>query len=257
MKYIIIEDEDPAAARLEKMIHDIDPAATMVKHLVSIRSSVEYLKNNPHPDLLFMDIQLADGNSFEIFNSVIPQCPVIFTTAYDQFAVQAFKVNSIDYLLKPVKKDELASAISKYRERSATDQSGAVSLEKLVKMIKGNTETQKRLLIRFGDTIKAVEIKDVAYFYTENKINYLCTFDRKIYPIDQNLDQVEAIMDQSVFFRINRQFIVNVNAINRMVSYSKSRVKLDLVPATEIETVVSTERSPHFKSWLTGTHHSE
>ncbi len=254
MKYIIIEDEDPAAARLEKMIREIDGDAELVVHLVSISSSVEYLKKNPHPDLLFMDIQLADGNSFEIFDSVMPQCPVIFTTAYDQFAIQAFKVNSIDYLLKPVKKDELASAISKYRERTSKD---SVSIEKLVSMIRNQSEAQKRLLIRFGDTIKAVEIKDVAYFYTENKIHYLCTFDKKIYPVDQNLDQIESIMDSKVFFRINRQFIVNVHAINRMVSYSKSRVKLELVPPSEIETVVSTERSPHFKIWLTGAAHSE
>jgi DNA-binding LytR/AlgR family response regulator len=253
MKYLIIEDEDPAATRLEKMVREIMPGATMVDHLVSVKSTVEYLKNNLHPDLIFLDIQLGDGISFEIFKAVTPKCPVIFTTAYDQYAVQAFKVNSIDYLLKPVKREELAEAISKFNERSVKGHSENFDYVKLVDILKSQTDHQKRLLIRFGDTIKAVEVSDVAYFYTENKINYLNTFDRKTYPIDHNLDQVEEMLDPLVFFRINRQFIVNIKAINRMISYSKSRVKLELNPPTDIETIVSTERSPNFKSWLTGT----
>ena len=255
MKYLIIEDEDPAAQRLQKLIGEVEPSFVMVAHLVSIKSSVKWLTENKHPDVMFMDIQLADGNSFEIFNVVKPQCPVIFTTAYDQYALQAFKVNSIDYLLKPIKKNELAEAIEKLKTLHPQDHVKKFpDFENLLKMIKGKEEFQKRILIRYADTIKAVDIKDVAYFYTENKINFLCTFDKKSYPIDFNLDQIEAMIDPAVFFRINRQFIVNVNAIKNMVSYSKSRVKLELNPPTEIETVVSTERSPNFKSWLTGSH---
>jgi len=254
MKYVIIEDEEPAAQRLEKLIMEVDPSLVLVAQLVSIKSSVKWLSENKHPDVMFMDIQLADGSSFEIFNIVKPQCPVIFTTAYDQYALQAFKVNSIDYLLKPIKKNELAEAIAKLKKLHPQDLEKAFpDFENLLKMIKGKEEFQNRILIRYADTIKAVDIKDVAYFYTENKINFLCTFDKKSYPIDSNLDQIEAMIDSAVFFRINRQFIVNVNAIKNMVSYSKSRVKLVLSPSSEMETIVSTERSPNFKSWLTGS----
>lgn len=254
MNYVIIEDEEPAAQRLQKLIREVDPSLVMVAQFVSIKSTVEWLTQNQHPDVMFMDVQLADGSSFEIFNIVKPQCPVIFTTAYDQYALQAFKVNSIDYLLKPIKKNELAEAIAKLKNLHPKDQERPFpDFEKLLTMIKGKEEFQKRILIRYADTIKAVDIKDVAYFYTENKINFLCTFDKKSYAIDSNLDQIEAMIDPAIFFRINRQFIVNVNAIKNMLSYSKSRVKLELVPHTEIETIVSTERSPNFKTWLTGS----
>jgi two-component system, LytTR family, response regulator LytT len=252
MKYLIIEDEEPAAARLQKMISAEFPDAVFLKQIVSIKSAVKWLSEN-QPDLIFMDIQLADGNSFEIFKLVEINCPVIFTTAFDQFAVQAFKVNSIDYLLKPVKKEELINAVKKFRVKNIQSFSEKASLEKFIDIFKTKADFQKRILIRFGDVIKAVEINNVAYFYTENKINYLVTFENKNHSIDYNLDQVESMIDPAVFFRINRQFIVNVKAISRMISYSKSRVKLELFPATEIETVVSTERSPNFKSWLTGT----
>ncbi|OQA09501.1 MAG: Sensory transduction protein LytR [Bacteroidetes bacterium ADurb.Bin397] len=252
MKYLIIEDEDPAAARLEKLITATAPDFSLQHHIVSIRSAVKWLQENEHPDLIFMDIQLADGISFEIFNQVAVKCPVIFTTAYDQYAIQAFKVNSIDYLLKPVKNEELDAAISKFRKTKASSED-PIPYEKLLGLLKVKPELHKRLLIRFGDTIKAVEVSDVAYFYTENKINYLCTFDKKTYPLDFNLDQLETMIDPEHFFRINRQFIVNLKAISKMVSYSKSRVKLELQPHTDIETVVSTERSPNFKNWLTGS----
>jgi DNA-binding LytR/AlgR family response regulator len=255
MKYLVIEDEEPAAVRLEKMIRTISPNSEKLAHLVSIKSSVEWLKINNHPDLIFMDIQLADGNSFEIFKHIQPQCPVIFVTAYDQFAIAAFKVNSIDYLLKPVKAAELAAAIERFNLRKSEPKQGSKDMDALMSFIKAKSDFKKRILIRFGDVIKAVEVNDVAYFYTESKINFLTTFSNLNYPIDQNLDQLEAILDPAIFFRINRQFIVNVNAILKMVSYSKSRVKLDLKPATEIETIVSTERSPNFKNWLTGSTH--
>jgi len=253
MKYVIIEDEDPAASRLQKMVQEIWPDAVMTDHLVSVKSAIDYLKTHTHPDLIFLDIQLGDGISFEIFDEVTPDCPVIFTTAFDQYAIQAFKVNSIDYLLKPVKKEELSGALDKYKTLSEKGTNDKVDYGKLLDLIKGKSDFQKRILIRFGDTIKAVEVNDVAYFYTESKINFLCTFDSKSYPIDQNLDQLEAIIDPAVFFRINRQFIVHIKAIAKMVTYSKSRVKLLLNPETPIETIVSTERSANFKSWLTGS----
>jgi len=252
MRYLIIEDEEPAAQRLEKMVKEINPAFQLINQIVSVKSAVKWLTENSHPDLIFMDIQLADGNSFEIFNHVKPTCPIIFTTAYDQYAVQAFRVNSIDYLLKPVKREELKQSMERYNDIRSSRQEIPIDYSKLATAIKQQSENQRRIIIRFGDTIKAVELSDVAYFYTENKINYLMTFDKKNYAIDLNLDEVEGIMDHSLFFRINRQFIINFKAINRMISYSKSRVKLELAPPCPIETIVSTDRSPHFKDWLTG-----
>ncbi len=253
MKYLIIEDEDPAALRLQKMITEAEPSAVMVKHLVSVKSSVEYLIKNAHPDLIFMDIRLADGDSFEIFKKVEPKCPVIFTTAYDHYAVNAFKVNSIGYLLKPVKLTELQDVLSKYRKLGYSQDSGVIDYSKIAELIQKKAEFQKRILTRFGDTLKTIEVSDIAYFYTEQKNNFLKTFAGADYPIDQTLDQVEQMVDPAEFFRINRQIVVNIKAIKKMVTYSKSRVKLILEPHSDHDLIVSTNRSPVFKNWLTGT----
>lgn len=253
-RFVLIEDEEPAADRMERMVTAAFPGSVCVARLVSVKSSVEWLSANPHPDLIFMDIQLADGNSFEILQQIKPSCPIIFTTAYDTYAIDAFKYNSIDYLLKPIKKNELIDAVNRFYERSKVSaHSQDANLEKLIiELGKGKGGYQKRILVRYGDIIKAVDVSDIAYFYTENKINFLCTFDSRSYAMDLNLDDVERSVDPAIFFRINRQFIVNYQSIHKMVSYSKSRVKLELVPPTEHETIVSTERSPLFKSWLTG-----
>lgn len=252
MRILIIEDETPAADRLKKMILDFEPAAEITSNLVSIASSVKWLKENPAPDLIFMDIHLSDGDSFEIFNEQEVISPVVFVTAYDQYALEAFKVNSIDYLLKPVKKEDLSRALEKFKQRGSSNIQQMMDLLKQMNITPSKKETQKRIVIRYGDTIKMVEIADVAYFYTEDKINFLCTKDNVRYPIDQNLDELESMVDSAVFFRINRQYIININAIDKMLAWSKSRVKVILKPVCENETIVSTERSPNFKEWLTG-----
>jgi DNA-binding LytR/AlgR family response regulator len=254
MKIFIIEDEQPAGERLKKMVLDLLPDAIIPEIPVSISSAVKWLKTNPAPDLILMDIHLSDGPSFEIFNEVQVASPIIFITAYDQYALDAFKLNSIDYLLKPVKKEELQRSIEKYQKLTNFNASQISELLKQMGSNKGSKELQKRIIIRYGDTIKMVEIADVAYFYTEDKINFLCTKDNLRYPIDQNLDELENIIDPAIFFRINRQFIVNISAIEKMLAWSKSRVKIILKPSIEIETIVSTERSPHFKEWLTGAY---
>lgn len=252
--FVLIEDEEPAADRMERMVTAAFPGSACAARLFSVKSSVDWLSSNPHSDLIFMDIQLADGNSFEILQQIKPACPIIFTTAFDTYAIDAFKYNSIDYLLKPIKKNELVDAVNRFFERSKlSSQSQDVNLEKLIlELGKNKGLYQKRILVRFGDIIKAVDVSDIAYFYTENKINFLCTFDSKSYAMDLNLDEIEKSVDPAKFFRINRQFIVNFQSIHKMISYSKSRVKLELVPPTEHETIVSTERSPLFKLWLTG-----
>ncbi|CAN5573677.1 LytTR family DNA-binding domain-containing protein [soil metagenome] len=249
---LIIEDEEPAAERLKKLIFKADPAIEITDVIVSIRSAVAYLKNNS-PDLIFLDIHLADGESFEIFRQVQVACPIIFTTAYDEFALQAFKLNSLDYILKPVKQDELNAALKKFANIYAEKKDTAVDYSKLAEMMAHEKTTyRKRLLIRYGDLFKTIEIKDSAYFFSENKISYVCTKQNARYSLDHTLDELEKLLEPKEFFRINRQFIVCIDAIDKMLAVSKSRVKLTLKPASEHETIVSTERSPEFKKWLAG-----
>jgi DNA-binding LytR/AlgR family response regulator len=248
MKVLIIEDESAAANRLAKMIQEIDPSIEVVDQLDSIESSVLWLEKHPAPDLLFMDIHLADGSSFEIFRFVKLDKPVIFTTAYDEYALQAFKVNAIDYLLKPLKKTELEQAIGKYRN---LQKPAEMNYQALANSLQGD-KYNFRFLIRFGQNIKVVEFRDAAYFYTEDKITFIVTKEGKRYPVEPSLEKLEEMADPRAFFRINRQFIVNIECIKEMYAYSKSRVKLKLDPPTDKETIVSTERSPVFKKWLVG-----
>ena len=251
LRTVLIEHEMPAGERLQKLVSAIDGSFELAAHHVSVASSVRWLQDNPAPDLIFMDIQLSDGDSFEIFKHVKIECPVIFITAFDQYAIQAFKVNSIDYLLKPVKHAELAAAIKKFMDGRSSG--GGTNLEKLLAAVSAEQHRYRnRLLIRFGDTLKTIETGQVAYFFTRNRTNQLCMSDGTEYPVDQNLEELEKELDPSVFYRVNRQFIVNIGAISRMVTYSKSRVKLELMPQPEEEVIVSTDRSPDFKKWLGG-----
>lgn len=248
MKVLIIEDEGAAARRLKKLILEINPGIEICGHTDSIESSLNWLQINAMPDLIFMDIHLADGSSFEIFNHVQIPKPVIFTTAYDQYAIQAFKVNAVDYLLKPIKKLQLEQSLQRYRQRVGNKDFNYKALARAIR----NDDENKRFLIRFGQQLKVVSIKEAAYFYTKEKITFLVTFEGKRFPVDYSLEGVEEIMDNHQFFRINRQFIVNVEAIKEMHAFSKSRVKINLQPECEMETIVSTERSPVFKKWLVG-----
>ena len=253
MKVLIVEDEPTAAKRLQKMLAEIDSAIEVQQNLDSIEASVIWMadKSKPAPDLIFMDIHLADGPCFEIFKLVEVNQPVIFTTAYDQYAIEAFKVNAIDYLMKPVKQAELMQAVEKYKK---LHRAPAMDYEKLAIALRQEADQyNKRFLIRFGQSIRVVELSEVAYFFTEDKITFLTLQSGKRYPIDYSLEKLEEMVNPAKFFRINRQFIVNIEAIQEMYAYSKSRVKVNLHPSTERETIVSTERSPHFKKWLTGT----
>ncbi len=247
MKVLIVEDESAASRRLEKLIHEIDPSIQVVEILDSIESTVNWWEHNSAPDMILLDIHLADGSSFEIFNFVEIKSPIIFTTAYDQYAIQAFRVNTVDYLLKPIKKMELERAIKKYRGQ----QPMALDYKALASALRRD-DYNKRFLIRFGQQIRVVETKEVAYFYTQDKVTFLVTFEGKRYPIDTSLEKLEEEIDALRFFRINRQFIVSLESIGEMYAYSKSRVKIDLKPTSEVETIVSTDRSPVFKKWLVG-----
>lgn len=248
MKVLIVEDESAAARRLEKLLGEIDPELEVAGLTDSIEGTVSWLTENPHPDLVLMDIHLADGSSFEIFNLVKLEKPVIFTTAYDEYALQAFRVMAIDYLLKPIKLAELEGAIGKYRRLQAQ---AAVDYQRLSEVMNKDARG-KRFVIRVGSNIRVVEIRDVAYFYTQDKITFLITREGKRYPVDFSMEKLEEMLDPQQFFRINRKFLVQVESIRNMVAYSKSRVKLELQPPCDLETIVSTERSPHFKKWLNG-----
>ena len=246
---LIIEDEEPAANRLKKMVTELEPDAHVLENIVSVNSAITWFKENPSPDLIFSDIQLSDGLSFDIFKNVEVQCPVIFITAYDQYAIDAFKVNSIDYLLKPIKKDDLQVAINKFKKLNRSEVS--LDIHKVLEVFnQPKTEYKTRFIVRYGEHIKTIKIEEAAYFYTEDKINFLTTNEGRRYTIDYNLDALESTLDPKTFFRINRQFIISINAINEMFSYSKSRVLVKLNPPSKHETVVSTERSGDFKLWL-------
>lgn len=249
MKILIVEDEMAAARRLEKLLLEVLPDAEVVGLPDSIAATVNWLDENPLPDLVLMDIHLADGESFQLFDIADIKCPVIFITAYDEYALKAFKVNAIDYLLKPVKRTELEAALQKFQARTAS--TSAIDYRKLAQAMQ-DAHQPKRFLIRLGQQIHLVDSSEIAYAYTDQKLTFMVSHQGKRFPSDQSLDRLEELLPVKDFFRINRQFIIHINAIREMHAYSKSRVKLDLNPATDLDTVVSTERSPLFKKWLQG-----
>ena len=250
MRIAIIEDEAAAVRRLLKMLKGLVPNLQIVEETDSIETAVSWLQTGPAVDLIFLDIQLADGLSFEIFRRVEVLQPVIFTTAYDQHAIEAFQVNAIDYLLKPVKFDALKQALEKFQKlRSLPD----IDYEALSKaLLQRHEQRRKRFLVKLGQQFKVVDLRNVAYFYTQNKITFLVNKDGKRYPIEQSLEKLFEDLDKKCYFRINRQFIIHIEAIAAMHTFSKSRVKIDLEPPCELETVVSVERSAGFKRWLVG-----
>jgi DNA-binding LytR/AlgR family response regulator len=251
MKLLIIEDEPASAQRLKKLAEEIEPEIIVLDMLDSISTAVEWFKTHTEPDLVLSDIHLADGLSFEIFRQVNLSCPVIFTTAYDQYAIQAFKVNSIDYLLKPIKKTELADAIRKFKKMKPSVP--GFDLSQLTAMLgKQEKDYLKRLMIRIGQQIKVIEIKDIAYFYIDEKIVFGVAFNKDRHPMDLSLDQLEKQLDPERFFRINRGFIISLDSIETMITYSKARIKIKLKPPCEVESITSTERSAEFREWLRG-----
>jgi len=250
---LIIEDEPAAAKRLQKMLLDISPDFQVIDTLVSIKSAVNFFRANSAPALIFMDINLADGNSFEIFKQVSITAPIIFTTAYDQFALDAFKVNSVDYLLKPIKRNELEAAIDKFNKLHLQPKQPQIDIQQLLADLQQpKPQYKERFVVRFGEHIKTIATSDIAYCYTENRGNYAMTKDGKRFPLDNTLDQLESLLDPKHFFRINRQFIISLSAIAGMSTHTKARVFITLQPPAKQETIVSSERAAAFKAWLAG-----
>jgi len=248
IRTLVVEDEVAAANRLVKMIREVDSDIEILKITDSIESTVSWLSQNAEPDLMFLDIHLADGSSFRIFERISVKCPIIFTTAYDQYAIQAFKVNSIDYLLKPIKKEELQFSITKFKE----SQRKPIDFSMLVNEIKKQHEPQyqQRFIVSYADKLKSIDCNDIAYFTAQEKSVFLVTHQGSNYAIDYTLEKLEGVVNPNIFYRINRKFIVNIGSISSMHFYSKSRVKLELTPKPDVDAIVSTERAAGFKQWL-------
>ena len=249
MKVVIIEDEKPAARRLSRMLKELDIEPLTMLH--SVEESVNWFYNNEHPDLLFLDIQLSDGLSFEIFDEVEVNSAIIFTTAYDEYALKAFKLNSIDYLLKPIDADELENAIQKFKQLQANDSQNNIDLEQLKLLVAPIQKNyKKRFTVKIGQHLKMISVDAIECFFSENKATHIQTIDNRSYLIESTLDQLEGKLQPDTFFRVNRKFVVNINAIKDIIAYSNSRLKLQLQTYNETEIIVSRERVKDFKNWL-------
>ncbi|MDT0621962.1 LytR/AlgR family response regulator transcription factor [Croceitalea vernalis] len=250
MKVIIIEDEKPAARRLGRLLSDLNVAVSTMLH--SVEESIEWFQNNKHPDLIFLDIQLSDGLSFEIFDVVDVKSAIIFTTAYDEYALQAFKLNSIDYLLKPIDDEELEKAVKQYKELKPEKEQIAVDFEDIKKLLINPLEREfkKRFTAKVGQHIKIINADEVECFYSENKGTYAATIDGRNYLLDTTLENLEDELSPKIFFRVSRKFYVNINHINDIISYTNSRLQIKLNSFKEQEIIVSRERVKDFKLWL-------
>ena len=250
MRVIIIEDEIPAANRLAKMLQSIGDEVEVVKKLDSVESSVKYFKSAANIDLIFMDIQLADGLSFDIFTRTEIKSPVIFTTAFDQYTLKAFKVNSIDYLLKPIDENELQQAVEKYRQLYPENENGFS--EKIMKLVQdmNTSRFKERLLIKRGQQLSYIKTEATAYCYAEGKLCYAVDFSSNKFLLDCNLSFLEEQLQPNKFYRINRHLLVNIDAVSKVHIWLGGRLKLELSPATNTDTVVSRERVNGFKEWL-------
>jgi DNA-binding LytR/AlgR family response regulator len=252
MKAIIIEDEEFAAIRLEKMINDCDSTIDIVAKLQSVKESVAWLKSNPNPDLIFLDIQLEDDLSFSIFDQLSIRSHIIFTTAFDEYAIKAFKLKSIDYLLKPVNQKELNQAISKFKNWS-TDRSLIINSEELRNLIiQQKVPYRERFSVTVGEKLKTICVDDIAYFFSTSGITFAVMNTKNQYSIDLSLDAIKEQLNPSDFFRVNRQYLIKLKAIANVHVFPKSRLKLDLSPASSEEIYVSQEKVPEFKRWLDG-----
>lgn len=247
MKVIILEDESRAVNHLLRLISRIAPDMVVAKTFETVRESIAYLEQEPPVDLIFSDVQLADGISFEVFSKIKVQCPIIFTTAYDTYAIEAFNTNGIDYLLKPIEEDRLKRAIDKARQFVSN-----TALESLLNQ-KANletTRTKSRFMVKVGEKIRTIMVADILAFYSFEKTTYLHTNEQRDYIIDYSLEDLENMLDQSMFFKINRKYIVSIEACSQIIAWSNSRLKIDIYGIDDQKIVVARERVQAFKSWL-------
>lgn len=244
MRILIVEDEMPAFERLQKLILDVMPIADICGHCDSVAGVTQWLAEHALPDLIFMDIQLADGSVFHLLERVSINCPIIFTTAYEQYAIDAFKSSGIGYLLKPIKREELHHTFTKLKQFRNIFQAGTMTFPP--------ADYKKRFIVRYGEHIKTVNVEDIAYFYRIHRGTVVQCKNGRSYAVDYNLELLETMLDPNSFFRINRQFLLCLDAIEEMKTYSKGRVIITLKPTMEEHPIVSSEKANAFKKWLAG-----
>jgi DNA-binding LytR/AlgR family response regulator len=250
MKIVIIEDEEFAARRLKGMINTYDPSIQVMAMLESVEDATEWFRSHPEPDLIFLDIHLEDGLGFTIFEKEKVSSPIIFTTAFDEYAIKAFKLKSIDYLLKPITQEDLNAAILKYKDWQGS-QRQSIDVDALYEIISNKTTRYKtRFSITVGQKIKTIPVNEVAYFYSNESITFLVTKDKLEYTLDYSLEKLAGELDPKEFFRINRQFLVSLHSIANVHIYPKSHLKLDLIPHSPHEIFVSIDKVTAFKEWL-------
>jgi len=248
MKVLIVEDERPASQKLVRLLKEVEPEIVVLDVVCSIAGAINWLLSNQQPDLIFMDIQLEDGICFEIFEKCNIKTPVIFTTAYDEYSLKAFKVNSVDYLLKPITPDELRNAISKFREVHDI-KPDLLKIESIINQLQ--LKTKERFLVRIREHYRSIPVSDINCFFIREKCNFMNANQGKIYPTDYSLDKIEQMIDKVMFFRVNRNVIVNFFSIRDIVAFSSNRLKIILDQWREDdEIIVSRERVNEFKKWI-------
>ncbi len=251
MNILIIEDEPQAAKLIETLVNELLPTARVLDKLDSVKKSVQWFKSNPTPDLALMDIQLADGTSFQIFEQCEVKCPVIFTTAYDEYALKAFKVNSIDYILKPVDKIELQAALRKLETLTRSTDGTRKLLASIGEVVQKLSQKHKeRFVSKVGEHLRTIEVKHILYFYSQDKATFCHTGENRNHILDFTLEQLEDMVDPLVYFRVNRKYFVRAEAIHDIISYSNSRLKIVLKNSQDSDVIVARERVQEFKQWL-------
>jgi DNA-binding LytR/AlgR family response regulator len=252
MNVVIIEDEHLIARRITDLLGHIDPGINVLASIDTVKRACEWFSQNEKPDLVFMDIQLADGLSFDIFDLVKIEAPVIFITAYQEYAIKAFKVNSVDYLLKPVSEEDLRLALGKYKRyftfQDSIPEIGSDLIKSIREMI--SKPHKSRFMIKVGDHIKSVDVEDILYFYSQQKGTFLHTSDNRNYVIDYTLDKLSELLNPDTFTRINRQYITSHKAIKELITLSGSKLKVRLQDSDDDQVYISRERLSTFKEWL-------
>ena len=249
MKIVIVEDEVAASRRLHKLILELEPQAQILAELDSVESSIRWCSKNEEPDLFFMDIQLADGLSFEIFEQVELKAPIVFTTAFDEYAIKAFSVNSIDYLLKPIETDALKRALKKYKSKSAPENPSNLK-EMLAELMLGKNKFRERFLVKKGDVFFPLLAADIAYFYAEEKVVFAKTKLAQRMLLDFTLDHLEGSLNPQHFFRANRQFLISIESVIQIHNSFNGKLKVVVNPGAEEEIIISREKAQTFKNWI-------
>ena len=252
MKILIVEDEELAVDKLKATLFAAEKGAEICGVTSSIATTVDWLRNHPAPDLILMDIELSDGQSFEVFNQVEVPAPVVFTTSYDEYAIKAFKVNSIDYLLKPVEEEDLKKALDKFRRLSLQTKPSTVDVNSLVKELQKQLHVgfRSRFLVKQGQRLMSLDVSDIAYFFADGRLSYGITWDKHKYIIDFTIEELEHMLDPQQFFRANRAHLIHVRSVQQIHNYFHGKLKLELKPTSEIEVLISREKASDFKMWM-------